>query len=354
MVFSWLTSIRCNAGYEEAVKMLIFRVAVIYLSLSILTTEHDAAETEYMNSLFERDGVLVEDLGDIMIMSGIWTTFITIDVPRPLNVKVWVDNIRNIIHADDGPWLSGDIDLWERRLERIMNISVSSDLYLHVTHNHRRKRGLIDFVGHVGHSLFGLAPVDDINKIYAYVSKAKLAMKDLWHDQKKLVSVYTNSEALITENKKRIDQIELTVGEVLHKLTKDVGWIYHLGTTVGRLNASRFIDGSINSIEMTVDDYARSVMNFHKQIVQLEHGFLTEDILPPHLLETIRQEMQTRQMRPPSALWCYSNLRINVLWERERDNGIVFSIYIPALSSETYKHYGIHYFPVLFDGKSLR
>ena len=54
------------------------------------------------------------------------------------------------------------------------------------------------------------------------------------------------------------------------------------------------IDGLISELELVVSYYACEKYIYHKQKVQLERGWLTEDILPPLYLDNLLVQVRNK------------------------------------------------------------
>ena len=120
----------------------------------------------------------------------------------------------------------------------------------------------------------------------------------------------------------------------------------------GRAMIRRHVDLAILQMEIAICDYRLQEQIFHQQRLQLERGWLTEDILSPPALASILQLLRCQGHGALDIEWYYQHVRITPLWREDRE--LVFCTVLPAIAKEQYLQYGLKYFKVPVDDNHLR
>ena len=102
---------------------------------------------------------------------------------------------------------------------------------------------------------------------------------------------------------------------MLNTISSQADALESLTSKLKLLGMYREIDGLISELELVVSDYAREKDIYHKQKVQLERGWLTEDILPPHYLDNLLLQIRNKGQNTLYLEWYYQHLTIVPMWE---------------------------------------
>ena len=208
----------------------------------------------------------------------------------------------------------------------------------------RSKRGLVDIVGHVAKSLFGVATSDDIAMLKQAIKESQHNSRVMFHNQEQLLTVFNKTRDYIENNQQSITEIEVEIQQMFRRVQDESNRTNALTRSVNSLIMARKIDSTLEQMEAIVADFISKSHVFHLQRMQLERGWLTEDILPPRILGNILRQIQSNHMGTLPPHWYYQYVRVESMWERP--NQLAFRVVIPALSAEEFLHYGFKYFYV--------
>ena len=155
-------------------------------------------------------------------------------------------------------------------------------------------------------------------------------MTVLHHNTRVMVSIINQTRRYVRENRLdlravqaetiRLDQLARVTARRVHALE-----LYQ-----SRAQIRRQIDLAIQQMEMAIADYRLQRRIFHRQRLQMERGWLTEDILPRAAL---RQILAKSQASPGGVLrpeWYYQHIPVNPLWGV--GDALIFQAAIPVLT----------------------
>ena len=215
-----------------------------------------------------------------------------------------------------------------------------------------QKRRLLDIVGKLGQSLFGLATTDDIKILRTAVLEAQRNAKVLFSNEHKLLSVFNKTRDFISQNHHDLETIRHEWGQLYATIQGEMNRTNHVIKMVNNLIWARHIDLNIGQMESAVNDFYAQQQNFHGHRLQLERGWLTEDILPPRVLGTLLQQIQNHHMTAAVSEWYYQNVHVEPLWDYGKQ--LAYQVVLPGMSSENYLAYKLRYFKVPVGGNHLR
>lgn len=245
---------------------------------------------------------LLQQQVDIRITSTLWRVVITVedDSTQWDDVMLAVNSLidQNLPRMDE--WAQAQLS---RLGERIYHLSQS----------HRRsKRGIIDGVGMLAKSLFGLATDREIGELRSRINENRKFQQKITSWQDELLVVINRTHDEVRQNR-----------EVINRITE---------VTLKSIDAMHLI--------MTLQDQVHSLERLQRRedeiIDDLDHGMLTELLLPRETLRDIVKD---------SALpleWYYRWCPIIPLW----GNGWVFETRLPVVSNDPIIGFTFVAFPV--------
>ena len=136
------------------------------------------------------------------------------------------------------------------------------------------------------------------------------------------------------KNKQDINGIQREMQYLLHSVNAYAGRLANLTERVQILELSRQIDGLISELEIVVNDYRTQKAIFHRQKLQLERGWLTEDILPPPYLHDVLDQIIDKGHEVLRDEWYYQHFTVRPMWETVSE--LTYQVMFPALSRESY------------------
>ena len=299
--------------------------------------------------------MLIEDQGMVRTVSGLWTVVVTLHPPARPNVTTWADSLRQGIQKVHRLTTPEDREVW---LDRMAALSAKRDILLDipmvVPTNRRRsaRRGLFDSVGKLSKSLFGTATENDIRVLSNFIRQNQQGINVLHHNVAELISVVNQTRRYVGENRMDLQDVRAEMARLHALATATARRTQALELYRGRAMICRHVDLAILQMEIAIRDYRLQEQIFHQQRLQLERGWLTEDILSPPALASILQLLRRQGHGALDIEWYYQHVRITPLWREDRE--LVFRAVLPAIAREQYLQYGLKYFKVPVDDNHLR
>ena len=321
-------------------------MAMLMFMFTLLCFAPLAAQTD----LFQDDGVLITHTGTVRSIDGFLTVVVVINSPEPPHILTWVDDVHQFIRRNNFRISFEERSLWEHRITRIMNVlraNYSDHMLVMNTddiNSHRVKRGLLNIVGKLGQSLFGLATTGDVEVLKRAVLESQNNAKALYSNENKLLSVFNKTRDFITRNHQTILRVEDEAGHLLQVVQSEANQTNELVGVVNSILMARHVDTDLQQMETLIQEFHTQRQDFHQHRLQLERGWLTEDILPPAILDRLLNGLQDNDMITASLPWYYQNIHVEPLWDHGTQ--LAYRVVLPGMSSENYLSYDIRYFSV--------
>ena len=106
----------------------------------------------------------------------------------------------------------------------------------------------------------------------------------------------------------------------------------------------RYIDQNLQLMSEVFREWRLQWQLWHRQKLQMERGYLTEDILMPRYLGHILTEIERLHYGTLSTDWYYRHVQIAPVLFSE--SSMVYRASIPMLSMDRFLVYGLRYYPV--------
>ena len=206
----------------------------------------------------------------------------------------------------------------------------------------RRRRGLLNVIGHLGKSLFGVATTDDNQALKQAIKEPQAGNLVLYHNQHKFLSVFDKTRDYIEHNNDHIQDMEIEMCKLFQIANEEANRTNRLRQSLNSLVLALKIDLNIQQKETVLHTFLIQKQPFHHQKVQLERGWLTEDILTSRILNFVLRQVQAQHMKTLTLVWYYQHLRVTPLWQYQQK--LVYKVMIPGLSRDEYLHYHLWYF----------
>ena len=310
--------------------------------------------------LFAEDGVLVEAKGEIRTIAGLWTVFIIIHPSVRPDTETWTCTLEKGISRVGAHVSAPDREVWIHRMAALhLKREVPFDaLPKHVPvanptgHPRRLRRGLFNFVGKLSKSLFGTATQEDLQVLMDAIQQTRSGMEVLHHNTKEMLSILNQTRRYVGENRMdlRVVQQETTTLSAL--ANANAQRTQALEVYMGQARIQRCVDLALQQMELALRDYHLQERIFHRQKLQMERGWLTEDILPPTSLADILRKFHTKGYHTLPLEWYYQHMHVTPSWSNSTE--LAFRTMIPALSPSRYLRYGLQYFDIPFGPEHLR
>ena len=306
--------------------------------------------------LFTSDGVLVHKDGRARILTATWTVFVTIEPPRNPDIRDLVGTLTNYIGRARPFVDQKDVDFWLARMTRLRSATETNPTALEVgqlrVSRNRQRRGLIDIVGSAGKFLFGLAMNDDITSLRKLVSQQAARSEGMSHSIRDMLSVVNSTRAYVRDNADHIAHIDRHAAMAEFLARRNEHSVTLLESKLNKLWLARQVEAGLQILEDVATQHEADVAEYVKRRVQLERGFLTEEILPlPQLAEVLHhiRESGHHVLHP---MWHYGQVVVEPMWNDGR--ALVFRAVFPGVSRASYHVFQLAYFPVPVASNNLR
>ena len=331
---------------------------LVLVCIVVCTGTFYATPVSPSGSLFSKDGVEVTLKGEARMITGAWTVAVVLTPPTTPRLKPYIAALDEFFAQAVENDMASFLDEWGPRLNRVRKLLAHPHPTQHIKpvtspyKQRRSKRGLFDFVGSLSRTLFGTATVADVNSLKDVVNRLIADRSALSHEVSDLISVVNTSRQYIQTNADHIFQLQNHTKTLFEHVLKNEKTLHHLGRRLNQVQAAQSVDRALGQLETVAQDYVRSVHFFHQQKLQLERGFLTEDILSEVDLSEVLQKMADKQHFPLPLHWYYEYVTVEPMWE-DREH-LTFRTILPGVHRDTYLRYHLRYFPVPFDVDHLR
>ena len=146
--------------------------------------------------------MLITKTVDAWVLSDRWTVITTISRPPEVPILAWIQDLDSrIVNAHKSRVLSSrHLERLESRLDRVRLLYTPTPSTFDPRKRPRRPRGLLNFVGQLGSTLFGVATEEQVNAVHQELVQREREETVLYHNQQKLVSILNSTRVQATYN----------------------------------------------------------------------------------------------------------------------------------------------------------
>ena len=341
-----------------------------WLDIMVGVTVHAMAAVMFLcfidstaNDLLQRDGVLVFEEDPARVISGVWTVLVVLQAPITPNLTSLETSIRTQWDALDQHVPAAERQIWRLRLEnarsrvkaaldRVRGEQEIAEL-LRAPASGRARRGLLDFVGRVGKTLFGLSTEQDLKELAVEVEALRSRGASIIQNTESMMTVMNATRSYVRGNRKDIEALQDRSDELNSFLEHMDENLSHQINAIRTLQVRRIIDQLLELLDLVTGNYVTAANQFISQRVQLERGFLTRNILPVKELSSILMTLNGKGHVALSTHWYYQYLRVQPLWYNKHGE-LAFKVIVPAVDLEQFLTYRIQYYPISLTGNLTR
>ena len=282
------------------------------------------------------DGVEITVDKETAIIQGEWTIFITIT--KPNFPDYLLKGITQLIQRVNSTTINTWATVAMSRLQLAANVVSTPVSWWNPK---RRRRGVINGIGHAMNFLFGTATEDelrDVKDILNEIQKEQGAITQ-WIDQFTVVINHTYTE--IQTNRNHLNKLAAEIEGIATELNSGLaGLLRQIRIVRGR----QAISEMITQISMLAEQYARDCELWQQRKTHLEAGRLTESLLPPTTLHSILSTSNPHPGRIIEPLqWYYEHTYIQPVWT---DDLLIYRVKLPLISPEQWHFVKISTWPV--------
>lgn len=315
-------------------RLLIFVLCVLFYVPLFGVTALDITPIRNGVVLFGKERLLREQ-GQATVYAVIdydGDAFATRIQPLVGRIENCIANLRRDMRPEVQRLLTG-------RLQRVMRTSPIG---------HRVRRGLVNFLGHAGKALFGLATEEDIVKLQAGLRAVADQTDVLTTQHNELVGIVNRVGAAQQKQMIKVNELVNKTNILYQQLTSFSSFtsaiIRNLTNEWKHMKLRTNVESIISDLEARYRDFREITYFMHDQKLSCEVGAVTEDLLPKDLLVKISALRRENEVTLPTE-WYYRTLRVEAMF-RDSVGRLVCKYTVPLLASEPYIAYNVHTYPV--------
>ena len=291
------------------------------------------------------DGLELDMDPHCFVIAGEWTVVITIDEPRPPpELEQFAGSLQQVITRNS--LLLQHAPGWLARLKWIRRTVKNPEPWWRTAQfptqdNHRTRRGLFDAVGHLSKFLFGTATDAEVRDL-------KRAVRTLQDNQGRMITMLDEFTTVVNHtydeiqaNRNQLNRMASNMHSLTTRLNSELSLLHQrLRVLRRRLD----IELLLQQLEVITRTYVRSHEAFLHRKENLETGRLTENILPPEILQAILDSSDDSHARGVTPLqWYYEHTAAIPIWFDQR---LIYRARLPLVEPLEWHHITLHRWPV--------
>ena len=233
------------------------------------------------------DGLLLTKADQLRVQSAEWTVLVVIETPQidPTLVKNIGIVLGQITKAHTQGIISNVQSVsWIGRLNFLKTYlgRGSGNLYEASTPSTptRVRRGWMDFMGQIGHTMFGLATDDSIAECRHAIRNSRKYQQEIVHQLNAQTTILNRTQRAVAWNRHQIAQVtDFISNRLIPKINRALSNLNYTYNRVYRLERAFYFERVVATLEQVVVSYVHLMRTHARQKASLEMGRLTEDIL---------------------------------------------------------------------------
>lgn len=168
-------------------------------------------------------GVVAHQEGSARLLSALWTIVVVLETPvvpnvEPLLKQFYTAREAALQHLDmHDPALA----VWDARFRTIVDKLALQPR----TRDNRKKRSPVDFVGHIGRALFGIATMQDVERLAEVVNRMQFSVDRMHFNNDYMMTVLNATQDSLTalaDNMDMLDHRTVQLFKVLKEMEIDL------------------------------------------------------------------------------------------------------------------------------------
>ncbi len=290
------------------------------------------------------DGLDVKVDENCRVIAGEWTILVIIDEPAPPPELIpLINGLEEAVQKHN--LLDPYTPNWIIRLRAARDAVSSPRRWWRASapslRRTRKPRGLFDAVGHGFKFLFGTSTEDEVDDIRRVVSTLAAKQSRLFSVMDQFTTIINHTYDEIQTNRNQINL--LSTG--LQQLSRNLGdQMTHALHRIRVQEARTDVEVLLTQIEDATRRYITAHEAFIHRKENLEAGRLTENILPPDVLQSLlgRADNENAQFVSPIQ-WYYENSVVIPIWT---DTHLIYRTRLPLVDPIAWHHVTVQKWPV--------
>ena len=298
------------------------------------------------------DGLLLTRADQLQVQSAEWTVLVVIEPPKVDTTLIRnIDIVRAQLEQAQARKVVSGIQAasWRGRLSFLDNFLQKVDSINNVSPK-REKRGWFDFMGQIGHTMFGLATDDSIEECRRAIVNTRKSQREIVHQLNLFTTVLNRTQHAAAWNEHQISQVsDFITNRLIPKLNQALTKLNSTTNRVYRLEKAFYFERVVATLEQVTVSYVRLMRTHARQKASLELGRLTEDILSPSQLQDILSQATSTTTYPVSPIqWYYEHAHI---YPVGGEDTLIYRVKLPLVDGRAYNRYTLATWPVPYVNK---
>ena len=324
----------------------------ILLAVTLLLVAPSRVTT---NPIFEEDGVLIRQTGDIRRVGAAWVVLVTIQPPSPLSVTQLDRDLDGVFTLAEKRFGEDGVMIWRRRWTVLRSMLAQEVARLsptpatiedQVAFQRRVERALLGFVGTIFRPLFNIPDFTDIKALQDLILKNKHQQSAVQHHVAEMVTWINATRSLVRQNAAHIMQVQRQTREAFLNFNRTQKELEEQHELMAAVTVSRTIDNALHDVELAISNHVDSLKHFHLQKLDLERGWLTENIIEISQLQNCLRHVKRKGYSVLNLEWYYQHVAVTPLWQE--DDHLAFRAVLPAVDDEMYFGYSLIRISVIY------
>ena len=281
------------------------------------------------------------------VTAGKWTVLVMLDLPHtPDGLVEEIDSAYKFVEecrVDESVKTS-----WRNRLailgQDLPNPLVAPAPSAEKAKRRRPTRGLLDPIGTLVHSIFGLATNAEVDEI-------KRVIGTLHQDDKAIVNRLNEFTTIVNRTRTYEQETRNFVNAMSQRFKAINMWLSGLEGDVNALTYMVNFERILEDLELKGRTLRQMHMLYSHRRQDLHAGRLSEELLSVATLHSLLESIQTFEASPlPDLNWYYANALVRPMWAASKF--LVYEVMLPLVRPETFLLYRIQTWPTPLDNRT--
>ena len=208
----------------------------------------------------------------------------------------------------------------------------------------RNRRGVLNIIGEISHTLFGTATDTSVSELRRIVQQTRVNQGRVRHRVQEMISILNQTYDNIEENRNRINDITSFIQTTITNIKELYVEQDHNKKVVRKLRVEFEMETSLRSLEDRCQEYLHTVSQFKERKAALEAGRLTESLLSMDQLRDVLAQETTTGVVPIHPLqWYYEYSIAEPVWDNEY---LLYRVRLPLVEDINYITYQLSSWPM--------
>ena len=310
------------------------------------------------NPIFEEDGVLVHQDGDVRRIGAAWSVVVIIQPPPLLRTELLDATLEAAFTQAATRFGKKAAQHWRTRWHALKHMlsrhtrQVVQEQVMVDAERTRIKRGWFNFVGRMVRPLFNIPDFTDIEALRKLIMNNSKEGLSIRHHAREMVTMINATRAMLQDSVDHIELVHNMSREALRMADANRKLVREDLEEVNGLKVARSLDLALQEAHFAFINYIQALKDYHQKRMEVERGWLTENIVSMEQLDSIIELIGQKGYETLPREWYYQYVAVIPMWEG--DDHVAFRAVLPAVDEDCYIKYSLLYVPVPMGGEHMR